>query len=92
MTYLFWEKLFLLIHVHINSAIEIHSDEDNRFISASTKYELIGERCNSLRETSLASFVGNHWVTDGLQVNSSSVKGGLISFAMFLLEENAIWQ
>ena len=81
-----WEKLFLLIHVHINSAIEIHLDEDSRFISASTKCEIIGERCNSPRETSLTSFVGNHWATDGLQVNSSSVKGGLISIPMFLLE------
>ena len=36
------------------------------------------------------SFVGNHWATGGIRVNSSSVKGGLISFPLFLLKENAI--
>ena len=51
---------------------------------------LIGEGCDSLGKTSLTSIVGNHWATGGLQVNTSSVKGGFISFALFLQEENAI--
>ena len=42
---------------------------------------LIGERCDSLT---------NHWAIGGLRVNSSSVKGGLKSFPLFLLEDNAI--
>ena len=33
---------------------------------------------------------GNHWATGGLRVNLTLVKGGLISFPLFLVEENAI--
>ena len=51
---------------------------------------LIGEGCDILGKPSLTSVVGNHWATGGLWVNSFSVKGGLISFSLFLLEENAI--
>ena len=51
---------------------------------------LIREGCDSLGKTSLKSLVGNHWATGGLRANSSSVKGGLKSFSLFLLEENAI--
>ena len=50
----------------------------------------IGEGCDSLGKTSLLSLVGNHWATGGLRVNSSSVKGRLISLPLFLLDENAI--
>ena len=50
----------------------------------------IGEGCDSLGKTSLTSLVSNHWTTGGLWVNSSSVKRGLISFPLFLLQENAI--
>ena len=39
----------------------------------------IGEVCNSLGLDSLTTFVGNHWATGGLRVNSTSVKGGIIS-------------
>ena len=50
----------------------------------------IGEVCDRLGKTFLTSLVGNHWATGGLLVNSSSVKGGLIIFPLFLLEGNAI--
>ena len=50
----------------------------------------MGEGCDSLGKTSLMSLVGNHWATGKLRVNSSSVKGGLLSFPLFLLESNAI--
>ena len=46
---------------------------------------LIREGCDSLGKTFLTSPVGNHWVTDGLRVNSSPVKVGLIIFPLFLL-------
>ena len=41
-------------------------------------------------KTFLTSLVGNHCATGGLQANSSSVKGGLIIFSLFLLKGNAI--
>ena len=50
----------------------------------------IGEVCDSLGKTFLTSLVGNHRATGGLRVNSSSVKGGLINFPLFLLEGNAV--
>ena len=50
----------------------------------------IGAVCDSLGKTSLTSLVGNYWATDGLRVNSSPVKGELIIFPLFLLEENTI--
>ena len=50
----------------------------------------IGEVCDSLGKTFLASLVGNRRATGRLWVNSSSVKGGLINFPLFLLEGNAI--
>ena len=50
----------------------------------------IGEVYISLGITFLKSHVGNHRATGGLRVNSSSVKGGLINFPLFLLEGNAI--
>ena len=50
----------------------------------------IEEVCDRLSKTFLMSLVGNHWATGGLRVNSSSVKGGLIIFSLFLLEGNAI--
>ena len=56
----------------------------------SLNLSLIREVCDRLGKMFLASLVGNHWATGGLQVNSSSVKGGLIIFPLFLLEENAI--
>ena len=46
--------------------------------------------CHSLGKTSLTSLVGNHWAIGGLRVNLFSVKGGIISFPLFLLKENAI--
>ena len=50
----------------------------------------IGAVCDGLRKTSLTSLVGNYWATGRVQVNSSPLKGGLISFPLFLLKENAI--
>ena len=50
----------------------------------------IGEVCDRLGKTFLTSLVGNHWATGGVGVNSSSVKGGLKIFPLFLLEGNAI--
>ena len=50
----------------------------------------IKEGCDSLGKTFLTSLVGNQWASGGLWVNSSPVKGGLISFPLFLLEENEI--
>ena len=43
----------------------------------------IGEVCNSLRTDSLTIFVGNHLATGRLRLNSTSVKGGIISEALF---------
>ena len=45
---------------------------------------------DSLRKIFLTSLVAKHWATGGLRVNSSSVKGRLIGFPLFLLEENTI--
>ena len=50
----------------------------------------IGEVCNRLGKTFLMSLLGNLSATGGLRVNSSTVKGGVISFSLFLLEGNAI--
>ena len=50
----------------------------------------IGDVCNSLGKTFLTSLVSYHRATGGLRVNSSSVKGGLINFHLFLLEGNEI--
>ena len=50
----------------------------------------IGEVCDRLGKAFLTSPVGNQWATGGLWVNSSSVKGRLIIFPLFLLEGNAI--
>ena len=50
----------------------------------------IGEVCDRLGKTFLMSLLGNLSATGGLRVNSSSVKGGVISFSLFLLEGNAI--
>ena len=50
----------------------------------------IGKVCDRLGRTFLTSLVGNHWATGGLRVNLYPVKGGLIIFPLFLLEENAI--
>ena len=49
----------------------------------------IEEVCNRLGKTFLMSLVGHHWAIGGLWVNSSLVKGGLIIFALTLLEGNA---
>ena len=40
----FLGKLLLLIHLHFNPVIKFHIDEDDTFISASTKYELNRKR------------------------------------------------
>ena len=81
-------KLLLLIYLQFNSGIKLHPDEDrlSTFILALTKYE----GCDSLGKTSLTTLVGNHWATGGLRVNLISVKGGLLSFPLCLLEETAI--
>ena len=50
----------------------------------------IGEVSDRLGKTFLTSLVGNHWATGRLLVNSYSVKGWVIIFPLFLLEENAI--
>ena len=50
----------------------------------------IGEVCDSLGTDLLSLSGGNQWATGGLRVNSTLVKGGLISFPLFLLEGNAI--
>ena len=50
----------------------------------------IGAVCNSLGKTSLTPLVSNYWATDGLWVNLSQVKGKLIIFPLFLLEENVV--
>ena len=50
----------------------------------------IREVCDSLGKTFLTSLVGNHRATGGLLVNSSSVKGGLKNFTLFLLKGNVI--
>ena len=50
----------------------------------------IGEVCDTLRKTSMTSLVGNHWATAGLRVKLSSVKGGVRSDPLFLLEGNTI--
>ena len=51
---------------------------------------LIGEGCDSLGTDQLSPFGGDHWATGGLRVNLTAVKGGLISFPLFLLEGNAL--
>ena len=51
---------------------------------------LIREGCDSHGKTSLMSLVGYHWATGGIQVSLSPVKGGLISFHLFQLKDNAI--
>ena len=55
-----------------------------------TNMSSIGEVCDRLGKTFLMSLLGNLSATGGLRVNSSSVKGGVISFSLFLLEGNAI--
>ena len=55
-----------------------------------TNMSSIGEVCDRLGKTFLMSLLGNHRATGGLRVNSSSVKGGLINFPLFLLEGNVI--
>ena len=46
----------------------------------------IGEVRNTQGKTFLTSLVSNHWATAGLWVNSSLVKGGIISNPLFLLK------
>ena len=48
-----------------------------------TNLNLIGELCDSLGMDFLTSFVGNHSATGGFRVNSTSVKGGIISDPLF---------
>ena len=55
-----------------------------------TNMSSIGEVCDRLGKTFLMSLLGNLSATGGLRVNSSSVKGGVINFSLFLLEANAI--
>ena len=50
----------------------------------------IREVCDRLGKTFLKSLVGNHWATRGLLMNSSSVKGSIIIFPLFLFKGNAI--
>ena len=50
----------------------------------------IGAVCDSLGKTFLTLLLGSLGATGGLWVNSSSVKGRLIIFPLFLLEGNAI--
>ena len=88
----FWETWFysyIYIHLQFNPIIYLHPAEEGTFISDFTKYEP-NQRSDRLGKIFLTSLVGNHWATGGLRVNSSSVKGGLIIFPLFLLEENAI--
>ena len=47
------------------------------------KNNLIGEVCDSLRTVSLTPFVVNHWATHGSMVNSTMVKGEIISDSLF---------
>ena len=49
----------------------------------------MGKVCDMLGKTFRTSLVGNHRATGGLCVNSSSVKGVVIIFPLFLLEGNA---
>ena len=44
---------------------------------------LVGEVCDSLGTDSLTTIVVNHWATGGLQMNSTLVKGGIISIPLF---------
>ena len=55
-----------------------HSTQHQQNIS------LIGDGYDSLGKASLASLVGNYWATEGIRVNLSSVKGGLIGGLCYL--------
>ena len=46
----------------------------------------IGEVFDILKTTSLTSLVDNHWLTAGLQMNSSFLKAGMGSKPLFLLK------
>ena len=62
--------------------IYLHLYEDDMFISASTKLNLIQEVCNSFGSNSLTSFDGNHWNTGWLwpyYLLSPLLKRGTIS-------------
>ena len=50
----------------------------------------IGEVCDMLGTVWLSLSGGNHWATGVFQLSSTSMKGGLISFPLFLVEGNAI--
>ena len=50
----------------------------------------IEEVCDSLGKQSLTPLVDYHWANAGIRVNSSSVKGGIISSPFFILEKNPI--
>ena len=50
----------------------------------------IGEVCDTLGKISLTSLDRNHWATAGFRMNLSSVKGGIRSNPLFLLEGNTI--
>ena len=70
-TCFFLGKLLLLIH--FNPDILLHPDQDGKFISAWTKYEV----CDTLKKKSLMSLVGILWATAGLRVNSTSAEVGI---------------
>ena len=86
----FWETWFYS-YIYSSTLLFTYTQLKMAHLSrTSPNMSPIREVCDRLGKIFLTSLVGNHWATGGLRVNSSSVKGGLIIFPLFLLEENAI--
>ena len=84
-------KLLLFTHLHFNPVIKLLQKIKMAHLSLTTpNISSIGEVCDSVRMDLLSSSGGDHWATGGLRVNSTSVKGGLIRFPLFMLDGNAI--
>ena len=82
--FLFRKTTFTHTFIYISTLSFINTHMQMTYLSGPpTNMQLIGEVCDSLGTDSLTLFVGYHWATGRLRVNSTFVKGGIISDSLF---------
>ena len=86
----FFQGNALLIRLHFNHVFNYTQMKMAHLSLTSQHMSSIGEACDRLGKIILTSLVNNHWANGWLRVNSSSVRGWLIIFPLFLIKGNAI--
>ena len=79
-SFFFFGKRLLLVHLHLTMLFNYTQMKMEHLSQTSPNMSSIKEVLDRLGKTFLTSFVGNHWATGGLRVNSYSGEGGLIIF------------